>query len=48
MLPSDPVYLATKRMKEMRINAVVVVTGNQPLGILTYTFLSSSIFLNIL
>ncbi|KAG9443981.1 hypothetical protein H6P81_015321 [Aristolochia fimbriata] len=35
VLPSDPVYLASRRMKELRVNSVVVVTGNKPQGILT-------------
>ena len=34
--PSDPVYVATKRMRELRVNSVIIVTGGQPQGILTY------------
>ncbi|XP_077248806.1 CBS / octicosapeptide/Phox/Bemp1 (PB1) domains-containing protein [Tasmannia lanceolata] len=33
--PSDPVYVATKKMRELRVNSVVIVTGNKPQGILT-------------
>ncbi|XP_021911036.1 CBS domain-containing protein CBSCBSPB3-like [Carica papaya] len=33
--PSDPVYVATKKMRELRINSVVIVTGNKIQGILT-------------
>jgi CBS domain-containing protein len=34
--PSDPVYAATKKMRELRVNSVIVVTGNKIQGILTY------------
>ncbi|KAJ6852875.1 putative CBS domain-containing protein CBSCBSPB3 [Iris pallida] len=33
--PSDPVYLATKKMRELRVNSVVIVTGSKIQGILT-------------
>nr|AIZ68176.1 CBS domain-containing protein CBSCBSPB3 [Albuca bracteata] len=33
--PSDPVYVATKKMRELRVNSVIIVTGGQPQGILT-------------
>ncbi|XP_075510533.1 CBS domain-containing protein CBSCBSPB3-like [Primulina tabacum] len=33
--PSDPVYVAAKKMRELRINSVVVMTGNKIQGILT-------------
>ncbi|XP_043721575.1 CBS domain-containing protein CBSCBSPB3-like [Telopea speciosissima] len=33
--PSDPVYLATKKMRELRVNSVIIATGNKPQGILT-------------
>lgn len=33
--PSDPVNVATKKMREHRVNSVVVVTGGKPQGILT-------------
>ncbi|XP_058088159.1 CBS domain-containing protein CBSCBSPB3 [Magnolia sinica] len=33
--PSDPVYVATKKMRELRVNSVIIVTGNKPQGILT-------------
>lgn len=35
VLPSDPVYVAAKKMRESRVNSVVVVTGNKIQGILT-------------
>ncbi|KAF3782246.1 CBS domain-containing protein [Nymphaea thermarum] len=35
VLPSDPVYVATKRMREFRVNSVIIVNGNKPQGILT-------------
>lgn len=34
--PSDPVYVAAKKMRESRVNSVIVVTGNKIQGILTY------------
>ncbi len=37
--PSDPVIAAAKKMREYRVNSVVVMTGNMLLGILTYVFL---------
>lgn len=36
--PSDPVILAAKKMREHRVNSVVVMTGNMLLGIFTYVF----------
>ncbi|KAG6773495.1 hypothetical protein POTOM_020773 [Populus tomentosa] len=33
--PSDPVYAATKKMRELRVNSVIVATGNKIQGILT-------------
>ncbi|XP_047961193.1 CBS domain-containing protein CBSCBSPB3-like [Salvia hispanica] len=33
--PSDPVYVAAKRMRESRVNSVLVMTGNSIQGILT-------------
>ncbi|KAJ6830160.1 CBS domain-containing protein CBSCBSPB3-like [Iris pallida] len=33
--PSDPVYVATKKMRELRVNSVVIVTGSRIQGILT-------------
>ncbi|KAJ7945141.1 CBS domain-containing protein [Quillaja saponaria] len=33
--PSDPVYVAAKKMRELRVNSVVIVTGNKIQGILT-------------
>ncbi|XP_020246626.1 CBS domain-containing protein CBSCBSPB3-like [Asparagus officinalis] len=33
--PSDPVYVATKKMRDLRVNSVIIVTGGQPQGILT-------------
>ncbi|XP_073044769.1 CBS domain-containing protein CBSCBSPB3-like [Primulina eburnea] len=33
--PSDPVYVAAKKMRELRVNSVVVMTGNKIQGILT-------------
>ncbi|XP_073277813.1 CBS domain-containing protein CBSCBSPB3-like isoform X2 [Primulina huaijiensis] len=33
--PSDPVYVAAKMMRELRVNSVVVMTGNKIQGILT-------------
>lgn len=33
--PSDPVYVAAKKMREFRVNSVIIVTGNKPQGILT-------------
>ncbi|OMP01156.1 Phox/Bem1p [Corchorus olitorius] len=32
---SDPVYVAAKKMREFRVNSVVIVTGNKIQGILT-------------
>jgi len=34
--PSDPVYVAAKKMWELRVNSAIVVTGNKIQGILTY------------
>ncbi|KAK4416646.1 CBS domain-containing protein CBSCBSPB3 [Sesamum alatum] len=33
--PQDPVYVAAKRMRELRVNSVLVMTGNSIQGILT-------------
>ncbi|KAB1210476.1 CBS domain-containing protein CBSCBSPB3 [Morella rubra] len=33
--PSDPVYVAAKKMRELRVNSVAVMTGNKMHGILT-------------
>uniref|UniRef100_A0A2P2KKI4 CBS domain-containing protein n=1 Tax=Rhizophora mucronata TaxID=61149 RepID=A0A2P2KKI4_RHIMU len=33
--PSDPVYVAAKKMRESRVNSVVIMTGNKLQGILT-------------
>ncbi|XP_020554677.1 CBS domain-containing protein CBSCBSPB3 isoform X1 [Sesamum indicum] len=33
--PQDPVYVAAKRMRELRVNSVLVMTGNSMQGILT-------------
>ncbi|KAG0499708.1 hypothetical protein HPP92_004399 [Vanilla planifolia] len=33
--PSDPVHVATKKMREFRVNSVIIVTGSKILGILT-------------
>ncbi|KAL6007670.1 CBS domain-containing protein cbscbspb3 [Asimina triloba] len=33
--PSDPVYVATKKMRDLRVNSVIIATGNKPQGILT-------------
>ncbi|XP_051127034.1 CBS domain-containing protein CBSCBSPB3 [Andrographis paniculata] len=33
--PSDPVYVAAKRMRELRVNSVLITTGNSIQGILT-------------
>ncbi|XP_073099867.1 CBS domain-containing protein CBSCBSPB3 [Elaeis guineensis] len=33
--PSDPVYVATKKMRELRVNSVIIMTGSKPQGILT-------------
>ncbi|KAJ7523725.1 hypothetical protein O6H91_18G060400 [Diphasiastrum complanatum] len=35
VLPSDSIYLATKKMRELRVSSVIVTTGNKPQGILT-------------
>ncbi|CAN6445184.1 unnamed protein product [Victoria cruziana] len=35
VLPTDPVYVATKRMRELMVNSVIVVNGDKPQGILT-------------
>ena len=34
--PSDPVYVAAKKMRELQVNSAIVVTGNKIQGILTY------------
>lgn len=33
--PSDPISVAAKKMRELRVNSVITVTGNKPQGILT-------------
>ncbi|KAJ8765332.1 hypothetical protein K2173_012029 [Erythroxylum novogranatense] len=33
--PSDPVYVAAKKMRELRVSSVIVITGHKILGILT-------------
>ncbi|KAL3700720.1 hypothetical protein R1sor_018742 [Riccia sorocarpa] len=33
--PADTVYTATRKMRDMRINSVVITTNNKPVGILT-------------
>ncbi|KAI3984079.1 hypothetical protein MKX01_035206 [Papaver californicum] len=33
--PSDPVYVAAKKMRDLRVNSVIITTGNKPQGILT-------------
>ncbi|KAL3630227.1 CBS domain-containing protein cbscbspb3 [Castilleja foliolosa] len=33
--PSDPVYVAAKRMRELRVNSVLIMTGSNIQGILT-------------
>ncbi|XP_059431999.1 CBS domain-containing protein CBSCBSPB3 [Corylus avellana] len=33
--PSDPIYVAAKKMRELRVNSVVIMTGNKIQGILT-------------
>ncbi|XP_042515578.1 CBS domain-containing protein CBSCBSPB3-like isoform X2 [Macadamia integrifolia] len=33
--PSDTVYVATKKMRELQISSVIIATGNKPQGILT-------------
>ncbi|XP_048232615.1 CBS domain-containing protein CBSCBSPB3 isoform X2 [Ricinus communis] len=33
--PSDPVYVAAKRMRDLQVNSVIIVTGNKIQGILT-------------
>ncbi|PSS36081.1 CBS domain-containing protein [Actinidia chinensis var. chinensis] len=35
VLPSDPVHVAAKKMRELRVNSVVIATGNKIQGILT-------------
>lgn len=43
--PSDPVHVAAKRMRELRVNSVVIMAGNKIQGILTYYFFfSASLF----
>lgn len=32
---SDTVYSATKKMRDLRVNSVIVTTANKPQGILT-------------
>ncbi|CAO2827366.1 unnamed protein product [Amaranthus hypochondriacus] len=33
--PSDPVYIAAKKMRDLRVNSVIITNGNKVLGILT-------------
>ncbi|XP_027178422.1 CBS domain-containing protein CBSCBSPB3 [Coffea eugenioides] len=33
--PSDPVYVAAKRMRELRVNSIIIMTSNKIQGILT-------------
>lgn len=33
--PSDPIHVAAKKMRELRVNSVIVMTGNKIQGILT-------------
>jgi CBS domain-containing protein len=33
--PSDPVYVATQKMRELRVNSVVITAGNTLQGIFT-------------
>ncbi|KAF7135967.1 hypothetical protein RHSIM_Rhsim08G0001800 [Rhododendron simsii] len=35
VLPSDPVHVAAKKMRELRVNSVIIATGTNILGILT-------------
>jgi signal-transduction protein with cAMP-binding, CBS, and nucleotidyltransferase domain len=42
---SDPVYVAAKKMREFRVNSVVIMTGNKIQGILTYYSFLCRIFL---
>ena len=34
--PSESVYMAAKKMRDFRVNSVIITTGNKPQGILTY------------
>lgn len=42
---SDPVNVAAKKMREMRVNSVVIMMGNKIQGILTYYSFLSRIYL---
>lgn len=44
--PSDPVYVAAKKMREFRVNSVVIVMGSKIQGILTYNFLYRLLVIN--
>ena len=33
--PADPVYVASKKMRDLRVNSAVIMTGSKILGILT-------------
>jgi len=33
--PSDPVYVATQKMRDLQVNSVVITAGNSLLGIFT-------------
>lgn len=33
---SDPIYVAAKKMRELRVNSVVITMGTKIQGILTY------------
>lgn len=43
--PSDPVNVAAKKMRELRVNSVVIMTGNKIQGILTYYSFLSRLYL---
>ncbi|XP_058179928.1 CBS domain-containing protein CBSCBSPB3-like [Rhododendron vialii] len=43
VLPSDPVHVAAKKMRELRVNSVIIATGTEILGILT----SKDIFMRV-
>ena len=35
VLPSETVYAATKKMRELRVSSVIITSNNKPQGILT-------------
>ena len=47
VLPSDPVHVAAKKMRELLVNSVVIATGNKVQGILTYYSFLLRIFLSL-